>query len=325
MLDCDESIALVHVQDQQPSGSDWTSNFLAGTIGGIAGLCVGHPWDTVKVRLQSKELAAKYSGTWNCFSTILKQEKVKGLYKGMASPMVGVALVNALLFGVYGFFMDIQMDNPGDDPTLMQIYLAGTGSGIVNSFISCPMELSKIRLQNQDQAAGAKITPGKLGANTFYKGPMDCFKQTYRQGGIRACYRGLWSTILRETSYGPYFLSYEIFCRALTPEGQRTQDLSSGRLVVAGGFAGIAGWLSTYPTDVIKTRIQAQHDSIPKAQQFKGVWDCTKHMYREEGFRVFFRGVNATVIRAFPCNAATFLVYSLAMRALIPSDEVALA
>ncbi|KAF9318477.1 hypothetical protein BGZ91_005158, partial [Linnemannia elongata] len=281
---------------------------------------------TVKVRLQSKELAAKYSGTWNCFSTILKQEKVKGLYKGMASPMVGVALVNALLFGVYGFFMDIQMKNPGDDPTLMQIYLAGTGSGIVNSFISCPMELSKIRLQNQDQAAGV-VKSGSSGlGTTFYKGPMDCFKQTYRQGGLRACYRGLWSTILRETSYGPYFLSYEIFCRALTPEGQRTQDLSSGRLVVAGGFAGIAGWLSTYPTDVIKTRIQAQHDSLPKSQQFKGVWDCTKHMYREEGFRVFFRGVNATVIRAFPCNAATFLVYSLAMRALMPAaPEEALA
>ncbi|KAF9410777.1 hypothetical protein BGZ94_001534, partial [Podila epigama] len=266
--------------------------------------------DTVKVRLQSKELASKYSGTWNCFSTILKQEKVTGLYKGM----VGVALVNALLFGVYGFFMDIQMANPADEPTLMQIYLAGTGSGVVNSFISCPMELSKIRLQNQQNTT-------QTGTGTFYKGPMDCFKQTYRQGGLRACYRGLWATILRETSYGPYFLSYEIFCRALTPEGQRTQDLSSGRLVVAGGFAGIAGWLSTYPTDVIKTRIQAQHDSLPKAQQFRGVWHCTVHMYREEGFRVFFRGINATVIRAFPCNAATFLVYSLCMRALIPSEE----
>lgn len=42
--------------------------------------------------------------------------------------------MNALLFGVYGFFMDIQMKNPGDDPTLMQIYLAGTGSGIVNRY-----------------------------------------------------------------------------------------------------------------------------------------------------------------------------------------------
>lgn len=107
------------------------------------------------------------------------------------------------------------------------------------------MELSKIRLQNQQGPKGS----GVLAAGTaFYNGPMDCFKQTYRQGGLRACYRGLWSTILRETSYGPYFLSYEIFCRALTPEGQRTQDLSSGRLVVAGGFAGIAGWMSTYPT-----------------------------------------------------------------------------
>ncbi|KAF9996673.1 hypothetical protein BGZ80_006788 [Entomortierella chlamydospora] len=322
MLDCDESIALVHVQEEQP-GADWTSNFVAGTVGGIAGLCVGHPWDTVKVRLQSKELASRYSGTWNCFTTILKQEKVAGLYKGMASPMVGVALVNALLFGVYGFFMDIQMKNPGDDPTLTQIFLAGTGSGVVNSFISCPMELSKIRLQNQDLGPGSKgvASAGK----TFYKGPMDCFKQTYRQGGIRACYRGLWSTILRETSYGPYFLSYEIFCRALTPEGQRTQDLSSARLVVAGGFAGIAGWLSTYPTDMIKTRIQAQHDSTPKALQFKGVWDCTKHLYKEEGYRVFFRGINATVIRAFPCNAATFLVYSLAMRAMMPASDEAMA
>ncbi|KAF9926857.1 hypothetical protein FBU30_003647 [Linnemannia zychae] len=298
---------------------------MLSNIKSIAGLCVGHPWDTVKVRLQSKELAAKYSGTWNCFSTILKQEKVKGLYKGMASPMVGVALVNALLFGVYGFFMDIQMKNPGDDPTLMQIYLAGTGSGIVNSFISCPMELSKIRLQNQDQDSGFSKANAKGLPTNFYKGPMDCFKQTYRQGGLRACYRGLWSTILRETSYGPYFLSYEILCRALTPEGQRTQDLSSARLVVAGGFAGILGWLSTYPTDVIKTRIQAQHDSLPRSQQFRGVWHCTKHMYREEGIRVFFKGVNATIIRAFPCNAATFLVYSLCMRALMPAPEEALA
>ncbi|KAK3814253.1 MAG: mitochondrial carrier domain-containing protein [Benniella sp.] len=320
MLDCDESAALVHAQEG-PSVGDWTSNFIAGTLGGVAGLCVGHPWDTVKVRLQSKELSSKYSGTWNCFSTILKQEKVKGLYKGMASPMVGVALVNALLFGVYGFFMDIQMANPTDDPTLLQIFLAGTGSGVVNSFISCPMELSKIRLQNQDQGSMSGGGTNK----TFYKGPMDCFKQTYRQGGLRACYRGLWSTILRETSYGPYFLSYEIFCRALTPEGQRTQDLSSSRLVVAGGFAGIAGWLSTYPTDVIKTRIQSQHDSIPKAQQYKGVWDCARQLYKEEGMRVFFKGVNATVIRAFPCNAATFLVYSLAMRAMMPASNEALA
>jgi hypothetical protein len=30
----------------------------------------------VKVRLQSRELASRYKGTWNCFVTTVKQEKV---------------------------------------------------------------------------------------------------------------------------------------------------------------------------------------------------------------------------------------------------------
>ena len=31
----------------------------------------------VKVRLQSRELASRYKGTWNCFVTTVKQEKVQ--------------------------------------------------------------------------------------------------------------------------------------------------------------------------------------------------------------------------------------------------------
>lgn len=33
-------------------------------------------FNIVKVRLQSRELAARYNGTWNCLVTIVKQEKV---------------------------------------------------------------------------------------------------------------------------------------------------------------------------------------------------------------------------------------------------------
>ncbi|CAO0795682.1 unnamed protein product [Mucor circinelloides] len=89
---------------------------ISGLFGGLAGLAVGHPFgnnklhftylmrnnnanhviththththkyvhaDTVKVRLQSRELASRYKGTWNCFVTTIKQEKFVGLYKGM--------------------------------------------------------------------------------------------------------------------------------------------------------------------------------------------------------------------------------------------------
>ncbi|KAG1146390.1 hypothetical protein G6F36_015038 [Rhizopus arrhizus] len=87
MLDNDELPERPNVQT--------LNSVLSGLIGGLAGLAVGHPF--VKVRLQSRELASRYKGTLNCFISTIKQEKLIGLYKGMASPAVGVGAVNALL------------------------------------------------------------------------------------------------------------------------------------------------------------------------------------------------------------------------------------
>lgn len=63
------------------------------------------------------------------------EKQFRGFFKGMGSPLVGVAVVNALLFGVYGAILQAQLDHPSDKPTLWQIFIAGSGSGIVNSLI----------------------------------------------------------------------------------------------------------------------------------------------------------------------------------------------
>ena len=42
---------------------------------------------------------------------------------------------------------------------------------------------------------------------------------------------------------------------------------------------------------------------------------------RSEGPSVFRLGLNATLLRAFPTNAATLLVYTLLMRALQPKSS----
>ncbi|KAK9720083.1 hypothetical protein K7432_004345 [Basidiobolus ranarum] len=291
----------------------WKS-FLAGTFGGCAGLIVGHPLDTVKVRLQSQTKAhLVYRGTAHCFTSIIKYEGVKGLFKGMASPMAGVALVNALAFGVYESVLNFQIQGSETDATLNQMFVAGIATGVVNSFVSCPMELAKIRLQNQG--------PENAKFGNYYKGPLDCFLKTYKAGGVVACYRGLWSTILRELSFGPYFVSYEIFCRMLTPAGKTVNEMSSPRLIVAGGFAGICAWVSTYPFDVVKTKIQADLAGNDKPR-YRGVMDCMVKCYREEGISILFRGLNATILRAFPLNAATFFVYAQSMRMLNSDQEV---
>lgn len=53
-------------------------------------MIVGHPFDTVKVNLQTQDPKnLKYKGTFDCFKSIIAKESVRGLYKGMASPMAG--------------------------------------------------------------------------------------------------------------------------------------------------------------------------------------------------------------------------------------------
>ncbi|KAJ3293135.1 hypothetical protein HDU79_000652 [Rhizoclosmatium sp. JEL0117] len=251
----------------------------------------------IRVRLQAQAMSAvhqrKYTGALNCIVTILREEKLRGLYKGMASPIVGVAAINSLLFGVHGWFMHhIAGDN---EPSVSNIFWAGCGSGFVNAFLSCPMELIKIRLQNQT----SNVCPST--SLTSYSGNLDCIKKLYKQGGISSFYRGLHVTIWRETpSYGAYFAAYEVFSHLFTPPGQ-SLDVPTPGILLAGGLAGIVGWLSTYPFDVIKTHIQSDLSG-----RRIGMVEAARTIYKAEGIRPFFTGLGATAVRAFPTNAATF-------------------
>jgi len=69
-------------------------------------------------------------------------------------------------------------------------------------------------------------------------------------------------------------------------------------------FFSLAGWVFTFPMDVVKTRIQASEPS-PRGT-YNTVISTVIQSYREEGLRVFFRGLSPTLIRcvALCCLAA---------------------
>eukprot|EP00128_Syssomonas_multiformis_P010429 Colp12_sorted_trinity150504_noHs@29679 len=298
--------------------SNWFSlgdvgkDFVAGTIGGMAGVVIGQPFDVIKVALQTQPLsgARLYTGTFSCLTTILRKEGVFGFYRGMASPMVGVAGINALLFGVYGNLIRWLDEDPDGRPSLVSCGIAGSVSGFVNSFVSSPMELIKTRMQTQ---------PSNM-KDRLYHGALDCIKKTIKIEGVKGLYRGMVPTVVREIpSYAAYFVTYEFSCRALTPDGESVDELSPLALLLAGGLGGIAAWVSTYPADVIKSRLQAQH----VGQEWLTVRGVMREYYRAEGSRAFFKGLCASILRAFPVNAATLSVYTLSMRFLnnLNADE----
>ena len=99
--------------------SELAKNFIAGGAGGVSAVLSGHPFDTIKVRLQTMPMPTAgskpmYTGMWDCVAKTVKYEGVfRGLYKGMSAPLVGVSPIFALSFFGNDFGKKLQQSKPG--------------------------------------------------------------------------------------------------------------------------------------------------------------------------------------------------------------------
>jgi solute carrier family 25 (mitochondrial carnitine/acylcarnitine transporter), member 20/29 len=65
-------------------------SFVAGGVGGVCAVVIGHPFDLVKVRMQTAEKGV-YTGAIDVVKkTIAREGLARGLYAGVSAPLVGV-------------------------------------------------------------------------------------------------------------------------------------------------------------------------------------------------------------------------------------------
>ncbi|XP_036380502.1 solute carrier family 25 member 45 [Megalops cyprinoides] len=284
--------------------------FVAGWISGAAGLIVGHPVDTVKVRLQT---TSRYKGIFDCVARTYAYEGIPGFFKGMAFPVLSIAVSNSVVFGSYSNALDYLTQSQYADrskdksASATAVFTAGCFSGVAQVLVTAPIDLVKVRLQNQ--------TKGRRGVGgDKYRGPVHCVAIILREEGARGLFRGMWALALRDVPcYGLYFLPYELICKALTESGKQPGVFA---VLMAGGMAGVVTWAFATPMDVVKARLQMSGAGGPV---YRGVLHCIALSMRQEGVRVFFKGLLLNSLRAFPVNAVTFLCYESLMRAMTSS------
>ncbi|QSS48659.1 carnitine/acyl carnitine carrier [Histoplasma capsulatum var. duboisii H88] len=305
-------------QKKSPAASNASvaqiKSFVAGGAGGICAVIVGHPFDLVKVRLQTAEKGV-YSGAIHVVKrTIAREGLARGLYAGVSAPLVGVTPMFAVSFWGYDLgktlvrnFSSVPVHNGTPQYTIGQISAAGFFSAIPMTLITAPFERVKVLLQIQGQ------NPPPPGQKPKYSGGVDVVRQLYKEGGIRSVFRGSAMTLARD---GPgsaaYFAAYEYIKRSLTPkdvDGNVTGELSLPAVVAAGGAAGIAMWIPVFPIDTVKSRLQSAEGRPTIGGTIRGV-------YANGGFKAFFPGFGPALARAVPANAATFLGVELAHKAM---------
>ncbi|KAI1408468.1 mitochondrial carrier [Hypoxylon sp. FL1857] len=324
-------------QKQKPAeaGKNY-KGFVAGVFSGIAKLTVGHPFDTVKVRLQTTD-ATRFSGPLQCVVQTIRNEGVRGLYKGATPPLVGWMFMDSVMLGsltVYRrllaehvFYSHLTPHSPSipqnvkpekEGPIAATSHaaahlpsyghgLAGVMAGCTVSFIAAPVEHVKARLQIQYSAKKSE---------RLYSGPLDCVRKIYLAHGVRGVYKGLAATLLFRSFFFFWWGSYDILSRILR---DRTSLSAPAINFWAGGLSAQVFWITSYPSDVVKQRVMTDpmggklNDGTPR---FRSWWQAAQAVYREGGAKGYWRGFLPCFLRAFPANAMALVAFEGVMRAL---------
>lgn len=287
---------LVEIKDPNRVYKD----LFAGTMGGVAQVLVGQPFDTTKVRLQTSKVP---TNAMDVVSKLWKNEGFPGFYKGTLTPLIGVGACVSVQFGVNEYmkryFHSRNGSNPGDILSLSQYYLCGITGGISNAFLASPIEHIRIRLQTQ--TSNVKV----------FNGPLDCIKKLVKSGNLM---RGLTPTLIREGhGCGTYFLVYEALIAQQISKGLTRKDIPAWKLCMFGALSGTALWLMIYPIDVIKSVMQTDNwNGKPKSG--KNIIQVGRSIYMQNGIKGFLKGFGPTIIRAAPANGATFATFEIVMR-----------
>jgi len=272
-----------------------TRDIFSATIGSVFCCYTGQPFDTVKVRMQTNP--AVYSGIFRTVTKTSSEEGIRAFWKGAVPTAMGMALENAMAFGVNEAlkraFPDPNKADPNQRPDLSRPFLMGAITGCCSALVLLPSEVVKAKTQ---------VQVGDHSSN-------EIFRKMMKKQGIRSMFTGFEAQLMRDGPFYAFFFgSYDLLCYLFrTNVPSMPNELN---YFLSGGFAGMLGWAAAMPFDVPKTNVQASWDTKVIGSYFPELI----RIGRERGITGLYSGLGPTLARAFPANAALFLGVELAKK-----------
>lgn len=283
-------------------------DIFAGTVAGINVTLVGHPFDTLKVRLQTQPIKNPiYSGVVDCFKKTVQWEGLGGLYKGVSSPLVGQMFFRACLFLSYGQAKIYLSDNGQKKLSYIDYFKAGAIAWVFATIAECPIDFFKTQMQIQ--IIKSKTIEGFV---PEYANMKDCFSKIIKLNGPAGAYQGILPHFMRNIPAGATHLGMFEVARLKFADKLKVEvkDLPIKYTVISGAIGGWSYWFFFYPLDLAKSAIQSDHPDKSK-RRFKGIVDVYQQLYTHEGgIKRFYKGFTPCLMRSIPANAALLLTSS---------------
>lgn len=163
-------------------------SILTGASAGATEAFVVVPFELVKIRMQDRASAGKYTGLIDCVVKTVKAEGPLALYNGLESTLWRHILWNA---GYFGVIFQVKALMPAATDKSSQIrndLIAGAAGGTVGTILNTPMDVVKSRIQNSPKIAGSVPK---------YNWAWPAVGTVMKEEGFSALYKGFLPKVLR--------------------------------------------------------------------------------------------------------------------------------
>ena len=255
-------------------------DLIIGGLSGVVSRTMTAPLELYKFQRQNSFIPN------STIRDVLKKEGIRYLWKGNGANCIRVFPQTAINYGTFEFckqhiFNDIKNDK-------LKNFMAGSIGGSVSITCTYPLETIRSRLTLQT-------------CHSHYTGIIDACRTIPTMD----LFKGLRMSII---GFAPFtalsFSTYFTYKEYLESNTKWNNDIIK---VVGGGFAGTTAVSITYPTDLIRRRLQLQNfdKSVPT---YNGIIDCIKKIVKLDGITGLYRGLTASYIKLFPTIGIQFLV-----------------
>lgn len=292
---------------------------ISGLFSGSIAKLFTHPIDTVKAKIQVETGKSKIL---NVFQTTMKNEGLRGLYKGLPVSIIGSMPASVLYFGSYEWAKKklLTFKNFSQGEFLMY-FLGGMFAETISCLIYVPVDVIKERRQVQNNLK-----------SYAYKSDLDALVTILNQEKLRGLYKAYGATVL---SFGPmsafYFMFYEYFKGFFVRNDAKTYiqrvkkeevdklremklDISFSQSLVCSALAGALASLITNPLDLVKLRMQVQRASesyrTDKAV-YKNLAQGIQLIAKTEGVGGLYKGSIARALYHTPTTAISMSILEL--------------
>ncbi|XP_068692049.1 mitochondrial substrate carrier family protein S-like isoform X2 [Montipora capricornis] len=118
-----------------------------GVLYGTTSVAVGHPFDTIKTKMQAQQ-GFEHEGMIRSFARTVKTQGIRGLYKGCIPPLWGSGIYRSTQFAVfealYTYFNGFgRREIPLTGGLQVRVLIGGAAASTARAIIETPLELAK--------------------------------------------------------------------------------------------------------------------------------------------------------------------------------------